>query len=91
MCFKCYKMESHLTKNCPKKQQICSECAETGHTWRDCKSETKKCLKCEQGHRTMAMAWPIPKKKLLTKPKMKKEKKKTKKYDLRSGSQSDDQ
>ena len=58
MCFSCYKLEDHTTSNCPTKDTVvCSEC--TGnHSYRECNSQTKKCLNCGGQHRTMAMSCP---------------------------------
>lgn len=61
MCFKCYKLEEHATKDCPRPLLvICSECA-GDHDYRDCKSLTKKCINCKGPHRTMAMSCPAKK------------------------------
>ena len=59
-CMKCYAMEEHITSKCPMKKdfKICSECAESGHIWKDCTSQEKKCINCEGDHRTMAMKCP---------------------------------
>jgi len=59
-CMKCYLMEDHITKNCTRERdyKICSECSEEGHTWRDCKSATKKCINCHGNHSTLAMKCP---------------------------------
>ncbi|KAG0418895.1 hypothetical protein EQH57_0636 [Dictyocoela roeselum] len=58
MCFKCYKIENHTTKDCPTPDiVVCSEC--TGdHDYRNCPSFTKKCINCKGPHRTMAMSCP---------------------------------
>lgn len=68
-CMKCYKIEEHNTNQCPKdlNYQICSECGEEGHQWRDCKSTHKKCINCEGQHRTLAMKCPLRKKATLEK------------------------
>ena len=54
-CFRCYKID-HLTKNCPQNSDynICSECSERGHNWRQCTKE-KKCINCQENHRTLYM------------------------------------
>ncbi|KAF2356409.1 hypothetical protein FHG87_012832 [Trinorchestia longiramus] len=46
ICFNCYKMEQHATKDCSTPNlTICSEC--TGnHTYKNCSSSIKKCLNC---------------------------------------------
>lgn len=63
-CFTCFKYERHSTYQCPDRGMVtlCSECSESGHTWRECKSTTKKCVNCGGPHRTLAMACPIKKK-----------------------------
>lgn len=72
-CFRCYRMDNHATKDCPTPDLVvCSECT-GGHSFRDCKSNQKKCINCGGEHRTMAMA--CPKKKEIIKKK--KEEKKT--------------
>lgn len=71
-CFNCYEYETHTTNNCPHKNvQICSECAQTGHTFRECKEDTKACINCKKEnnpnyntHRTLAMACPLKKKQI---------------------------
>lgn len=62
ICFSCYKYEHHTSDKCPERDnKVCSECAASGHTFRDCKSEVKKCLNCGGPHRTMAMACRVKK------------------------------
>jgi hypothetical protein len=58
MCFKCYKLNEHTTKDCPTPNLIiCSEC--TGnHDFRECKATVKKCINSQGDHRTMAMSCP---------------------------------
>lgn len=59
MCFKCFALESHITKKCPSREEkICSECSSTSHTWRECTAVSKCCVNCGGGHRTMAMSCP---------------------------------
>ena len=61
MCFTCFQIEQHVTANCPTPQKIvCSECTGS-HFFRECNSESKKCLNCKGNHRTMAMSCPIKK------------------------------
>ena len=36
-CFRCYKCESHTTKDCGETVTRCSEYAEEGHRWMECK------------------------------------------------------
>lgn len=59
-CLRCYKIEEHNTSECPQPREYkaCSECASHEHTWRNCKSPTKRCLNCDQDHRTLAMKCP---------------------------------
>lgn len=59
-CMKCYKIDDHTTKNCNENNNyiICSECSEEGHTWKECRSENKKCINCGGKHRTTAMKCP---------------------------------
>ena len=69
-CYKCYALEDHTTNNCPKdiNYKICSECAEEGHTHKECNNtSTKKCINCDEDHRTMAMK--CPKRKIIVKDK----------------------
>lgn len=62
MCFTCYKMEEHQTKDCPQKNTLlCSECSETGHRYNTCTKGKKLCLNCEGEHRTMSMSCPMKK------------------------------
>lgn len=67
-CFNCYQLEEHLTKDCPyTDQKICSECSETGHTFKDCRNTEKSCINCKRhgnqaNHRTLAMSCPLRKK-----------------------------
>lgn len=64
ICFKCYKMEDHPTKDCPSNKTICSECAQEGHTFRECTSNYKKCTNCRNDHRTLAASCPYRKQKI---------------------------
>ena len=70
MCFKCYKLESHYSSECPDKNKIvCSDCSATDHTFKDCTNNTfKKCLNCEGNHKTTSMS--CPKRKEIVKNKM---------------------
>ena len=65
ICYNCYKFESHISDNCPSKAIVCSECAQTGHTHRECTSLNKKCLNCpppHNNHRTLAPSCPYKRK-----------------------------
>ena len=43
-CFKCYKYESHTTRDCRETITRCSECAEEGHRWTSSKRGSSICL-----------------------------------------------
>ena len=60
-CFKCYRMEDHPTKECKETVVKCSECSESGHRLSECTNPVKRCLNCQGGHRTLAMACPVKK------------------------------
>lgn len=84
-CFKCYTFNDHSTANCPNKSlTICSECAETGHIFSQCKSQVKSCINCKKEgkpyqHRTLAMACPIKKQLIKQQEQKEKEQKEMKK------------
>ena len=85
ICFHCYKLESHVTNECPdsERPKPCSECSAIGHTFRECTANFKKCLNCNGNHRTTAMKCPIRKKKVQEKKERKKKEemvKENKKY-----------
>lgn len=67
ICFKCYQYETHPTKDCTSTTTYCSECGLTGHDFRQCASDNKKCLNCGGDHRTLAVKCPIRKQKQLEK------------------------
>lgn len=74
-CWVCYKYD-HLTKDCQLKDvSLCSECANIGHTYKQCTSDIKKCLNCDGDHRTLASVCPIRKEILKNKREEKKKKK----------------
>lgn len=78
MCFNCYKLESHTSKECPTPDLVvCSECS-GNHNYKDCKSLVKKCINCKGAHRTMAMACPLKKETIRKKKASKEEEQKTK-------------
>lgn len=67
ICYKCYKIEDHPTKDCPSNTIICSECSEIGHTFRNCSNPTKACINCpapHNNHRTLAAKCPYRKRKI---------------------------
>ena len=59
-CFKCYALDDHVSKNCGQRQayKICSLCSSTTHTYKECKSATRKCVNCQGPHATMSRACP---------------------------------
>ena len=60
-CLTCYQYD-HKVENCPNSNKtICSECASTGHRYRECSSARKKCVNCGENHRTFAARCPIRK------------------------------
>ena len=64
MCMRCFEFESHPTKECKIKHDICSECASTNHTYRNCpRPSPPKCVNCTKkglnaDHRTLANTCP---------------------------------
>lgn len=66
ICFKCYKYEDHATNDCKQTFDICSECAQRGHTHLTCINTNKKCINCPDDetndHRTLAAKCPHRKK-----------------------------
>ena len=66
ICYKCYKFNSHITKDCTSSKIVCSECAQEGHIHTDCKSPTKSCLNCHQPHRTFSASCPYRKETIKT-------------------------
>lgn len=71
-CYRCYEY-NHIIKDCPRSEQykVCSECAAEGHTFRNCSETNKKCLNCNEDHRTLAAR--CPKRKQILKEKEKQE------------------
>lgn len=74
-CMRCYQIEDHITKNCPKETtyKICSCCSSNTHTWQECNSEKKTCINCQGDHVTVAMQCPRRKEALNRKRKEAKE------------------
>ena len=61
ICYHCYKYD-HQTEDCTTPDiTVCSECAASNHTYRDCQSNIKKCLNCQEPHRTLAARCPVRK------------------------------
>ena len=61
-CFRCYRINDHLSPECPQRNsnfKVCSNCAESSHTWRECKSKVKKCINCGEGHSAMSDVCPV--------------------------------
>ena len=56
-CYRCYKIDSHQSHHCPEKSDfsVCSLCSSCDHTWKDCQSDTKKCLNCGGPHASLSM------------------------------------
>ena len=55
---KCYKYD-HATWKCSKATKVCSTCASTGHTFRECPpNAVLKCINCKGPHKAMAGACP---------------------------------
>lgn len=77
-CWNCYKYD-HQASTCPKKNEtFCSECASTGHTFRECNNkQNPKCLNCQGSHRTLAAICPIRKQLIKDRRQEKKEKRNT--------------
>lgn len=74
-CMKCYAIEEHTTRQCPKEAsyKICSCCSATDHTWTECKAGVKSCINCGGDHVTVAMQCPKRKEAINTKRKEAKE------------------
>ena len=71
-CYRCYAIEDHQASSCtkPKEFKACSVCAMSGHTYRECTSNNRKCLNCGGGHSSLAMSCPERKRKVLEKKKL---------------------
>ena len=72
-CFKCYKYEDHPTKQCTSTVQICSECAETGHTFEHCTNNYKRCINCNNNHRTLSAGCQVRKQAIANKEQQEKQ------------------
>lgn len=59
-CYRCYAMDSHMAKDCPKPGdfKVCSLCSSHNHTFKDCTAEAKKCLNCGGSHGTLSYSCP---------------------------------
>lgn len=60
ICYQCYKWDDHLTESCQMGShfKVCSLCSSNDHTFKDCKSESKKCINCEGSHSTLSHSCP---------------------------------
>jgi len=63
VCFRCFKMDDHISDNCPmdKNFLVCSLCSVVGHSYRNCTSTVRKCLNCEGNHSALAYKCPMRK------------------------------
>ena len=86
-CNRCYSCE-HQKRSCTKPQtyQICSSCAEEGHTYTECETERVKCINCKGNHRTLAAK--CPKRKALIRKKIKENRERSKANEIRVTPQS---
>lgn len=59
-CYRCYSINNHKSSSCTKPSDfvICSLCASSMHTYRDCTSNDRKCINCMGKHATMSKACP---------------------------------
>ena len=59
-CYKCYKLNDHLTYECPEDSNfiVCSKCAILGHNFKECSADFKRCLNCNQPHPTLSFSCP---------------------------------
>ena len=62
-CMKCFEFETHSTKDCKVKYNICGDCAQRNHTYRNCPGRPPKCVNClkkgnDFNHRTLSNACP---------------------------------
>ena len=55
-CFKCYAIDDHTSKYCEKEKnyKVCSLCASTSHTYKECDSTVRNCINCGGQHPTMS-------------------------------------
>ena len=59
-CYRCYKFD-HRTNQCKATEDVCSKCAATGHTHKNCNSSTLKCLNCDGNHAAVSFRCPVKK------------------------------
>lgn len=60
VCYRCYRLDHHRAAQCPKDSsyKVCSQCAQTGHTHKECTSTAKQCLNCNGNHSSIAYNCP---------------------------------
>lgn len=65
-CFKCYSLGTHDTAACtqPNDYKICSRCSSNEHTFKNCQSNTLRCVNCKGAHSTLAFKCEIRKQKV---------------------------
>jgi len=77
-CMNCYGY-GHIKSQCKEtKSTRCSECGSSTHSYRDCRSNVKKCLNCGGDHRTFANSCPVRKEAMKASQQKEKEKEKEK-------------
>ena len=59
-CYKCYDIESHISRDCPKPAdyKICSLCSSCDHVYKECKTNVRKCINCLGEHNTLSFSCP---------------------------------
>ena len=60
ICYKCYKLDSHIASSCPENLNFkaCSQCSSHTHTFRECDIRQKKCINCGGPHSALAYSCP---------------------------------
>ena len=77
-CMNCFGY-GHLKNHCKEEKRTrCTECGSSTHSFRDCRSQVKKCLNCGGAHRTFANSCPMRKEAMKTSQEKSKEKEKEK-------------
>ena len=59
-CYKCYALDTHKAKDCPKPPdfKVCSLCSSQGHTFKECNSDSRRCVNCDGDHGTLSHSCP---------------------------------
>lgn len=59
-CFRCYSIEDHLSRDCckPDNYKVCSLCASHDHVFRECNSNSRRCVNCDGSHGSMSFSCP---------------------------------